>query len=131
VAAAAVPAAARVSAAFVTAAFVTAFGGPLVATFVATFKAAFAAALEAACGAVFMEGPVEASIGEVSLKEDAVAATVIAAGRPVIRTAACQCHARSDQASNDRLTAIRCHPPGDAAPVRGGGSRFRKLAFHH
>jgi hypothetical protein len=80
------------SAAFVSTTFVS-------ATFVETFVPAFAEALVAA----FAEAFVEASIA--SVKEDAAVAIVVAfARRSVIRTARCQCQARNEQTSNDRLT---------------------------
>jgi hypothetical protein len=128
VSAAAVPAAALVSAAFM---------ATFAAAFMATFEAAFMAAFEAAVGAAVMEGSVEASIGEISVKEDAAVAVVtavavvIATVRPVICTAGCQRQTRNDQASNDRLAAVRRRPTREAAPARGGESRLKKCAFHH
>jgi hypothetical protein len=117
----------------VSAAFVAAFA-TLAAAFAGTVEvavaAAFAGTVEVAVAAVFMEALVEASIGEVSVKEDAAAIVVAPVGRPVIRTASCQCQARNDQASNDRLAAARCRPPREAARVRGGESRFKKRGFH-
>jgi hypothetical protein len=125
-----VPAAAM-SAAFV-AAFMAAFEATFMAAFEAAFVASFADAVEVAVAAGFMEASVEASIGEVAVKVDAAAAVVVAtARRPVIRTASCQCQARNNQASDDRLAAERRSPPGKAAPARGGESRFKKRAFHH
>jgi hypothetical protein len=113
-------------------AFVSGFEAAFVAHFVSAFNAAFVAAFEMPVLAVFMEGSVGASIGEVSVKVNAAAAIVIATvRRPVIRTASCQCQARNDQASNDRPAEVRRPPSREAAPARGGESRFNKRAFHH
>jgi hypothetical protein len=107
------------------------------ATGVGDVDAAFVSTVEATMETV-MKTAVEVSeiVGssgvETAIVAAAIVATVIVATvQRFDRTAACQCQARNDQASNDHLAAVRPCPPREAARAHGYENRVKKRVFHH